>query len=68
MIAMVTPEENEKIPSILDAVRGHEAFAVAIEIQRDFFGGNGWATQMVEEFWRPEDFALIRATLARWLN
>ena len=69
VVAMVTRDESDAIPEVVDAIRATPEFARAAGIFSDLFArDDGRAAAAVSGDWRPDDFNLIRATLARWFE
>lgn len=67
LVAMTTREENDRVPEILDQVRGAQCFDSTVKAFADHFQPvDGWGTQVVRGSWRDEDFELIRQTMGRW--
>ena len=67
--AMITREENDCIPSVLDVTRRTEAFEDAREIFAALFGkDDSWGTRVAAPMWRGEDNGLIRDTLSEWFR
>jgi hypothetical protein len=69
VVAMITREENELIPQVLNVARATDVFADAAKTFEQYFGSDDtWGTQVVAKVWRAEDLRLIQSTLANWFD
>ncbi len=67
IVALVTREEREGLPRVIDAISGTPEFQKAAAIQAEYFnGGRRSATDLVADDWSAEDFAIIREILNSW--
>lgn len=67
VVALVSPDEAERLPEVIDQISQTREFQEAAGIQDEFFQGERcWATDLVAGDWVAEDFALIQEALTSW--
>ena len=69
VVAMVTRDESDATPEVVEAIQATPEFAKAARIFSDLFAGDdGRAAAAISGAWSPDDFNLIRTTLATWFR
>ncbi len=67
MVAMVSRDESDATPTIIEALRTTAEFQRAARIVAETFSNDDqWVSQVISESWSDESFAIIRSTLGRW--
>jgi len=69
IVAMITREENDGIPSVLHDARSADAFREAQETFGELFGSiDSWGIRVAGSNWREEDSELIQRELSQWFS
>lgn len=67
MVAMVSRDESDATPPIIEALRDTAEFQrAALIVAESFRNDDQWASQVLSEYWSDESFAIIRNTLGTW--
>ena len=67
VVAMMSMEERDRVPVILEAVRESAPFLNAAEIFAGAFQIDGWALELVSRYWEVNDLATILGILETWM-
>lgn len=69
MTAMITREEYDRVPAVLDVAEGSEAFADCQAVFADLFGAaDSWGVRAVAPKWEREDVESTRRLLSGWFR
>lgn len=67
--AMMTREESDQVPAVLDAAKKSEAFGKGKTILAELFAGAGsWGNSVVSPAWKTGDHLEIQRMLAGWFQ
>ena len=67
MVAMVSRDESDATPPIIEALRATAEFRrAAVIVTESFANDDQWASMVLPEYWSNESFASIRSTLLTW--
>lgn len=67
MVAMVSRDESDATPSIIEALRTKAEFQrAAMIVAESFANDDQWVSQVVSEYWSNDSFSIIRSTLGAW--
>ena len=67
MVAMVSRDESDATPPIIEALRATVEFQrAALIVTESLANDDQWASQVLSEYWSDESFAIIRSTLGTW--
>jgi len=69
IVAMVTRDESDALPMVINSIRSTPQFSKAAKIRADFFQFNeGWGVLAAGGDWEAADMQVIRQTLAKWFS
>lgn len=69
IVAMVTRNENDALPMVINSIRSMPQFSKAEKIRADFFQSDGGFGALVTGVdWEPAGMQIIRETLVRWFK